>query len=194
MKENSIDIKILKELGREYYKSGEVKIKALSGAKYIMAIEHILSDYKRVLKENENKTEKIENQKNELAILNDKQKDFNKLQNKLNSYEGQFRRQEKEINILNKENEELKYKYDKALADVVEATRKLKMAGIKNCKNRTVLLTREECIPVQKVKDKIEKLEQENKKYGNCLITIYEDELVNRNIKVLQELIEESEE
>ena len=68
-------------------------------------LEHILLDYKRVLKENENKTEKIENQKNELAILNDKQKDFNKLQNTLNSYKGQFRRQEKE-------NKELKEKLD----------------------------------------------------------------------------------
>ena len=68
-------------------------------------LEHILLDYKRVLKQNENKTEKIENQKNELAILNDKQKDFNKLQNTLNSYKGQFRRQEKE-------NKELKEKLD----------------------------------------------------------------------------------
>lgn len=67
------------------------------------AMQHILSDYKRVLeinevllKENEHKTEKIENQKAELAILNEKQKDFNKLQNTLSSYRGQFRRQEKE--------------------------------------------------------------------------------------------------
>lgn len=60
----------------------------------------ILSDYKRALKENEHKTEKIENQKSELAILNNKQKDFNKLQNTLKSYKGQFIRQEKEINKL----------------------------------------------------------------------------------------------
>lgn len=64
------------------------------------AYKVILSDYKRVLKENEHKTEKIENQKSELAILNNKQKDFNKLQNTLNSYRGQFRRQEKEIKRL----------------------------------------------------------------------------------------------
>lgn len=63
-------------------------------------VDIILSDYKRVLKENEHKTEKIENQKAELAILNEKQKDFNKLQNTLSSYKGQFRRQEKEINKL----------------------------------------------------------------------------------------------
>ena len=64
-------------------------------------IEHVLSDYKRVLKENEHKTEKIEKQKAELAILNNKQKDFNKLQNTLKSYKGQFRRQEKENEKIN---------------------------------------------------------------------------------------------
>ena len=47
-----------------------------------------------------------------------------------------------------------------------------------------------EVIPVQKVKDKIEELKQEKKKYGNCLIEMYEDELVNRDIKILQELLE----
>lgn len=46
------------------------------------------------------------------------------------------------------------------------------------------------CIPVQEVKDKIEELKQEKKKYGNCLIEMYEDELVNRDIKILQELLE----
>ena len=49
-------------------------------------------------------------------------------------------------------------------------------------------------IPIQKVKDKIREEEKENKeKYGNCLITMYEDELVNRDIRILQELIEERE-
>lgn len=47
---------------------------------------------------------------------------------------------------------------------------------------------------IQKVQDKIEeKLKQEKEKYGNCLIKMYEDELVNRDIKILQELIEERE-
>ena len=45
-------------------------------------------------------------------------------------------------------------------------------------------------IPVQEVKDKIEELRQEKKKYGNCLIEMYEDELVNRDIIILQELLE----
>lgn len=47
-------------------------------------------------------------------------------------------------------------------------------------------------IPIQKVKDKIEELKQEKKKYGNCLIEMYEDELVNRDIKILQELLEKN--
>jgi hypothetical protein len=45
-------------------------------------------------------------------------------------------------------------------------------------------------VSVQKVKDKIEELKQKKKKYGNCLIKMYEDELVNRDIKILQELLE----
>lgn len=48
-------------------------------------------------------------------------------------------------------------------------------------------------IPIQKLKDKIEELKQEKKKYGNCLIEMYEDELVNRDIKILQELLESEE-
>ncbi len=183
-------------------------------------LEHILLDYKRVLKENENKTEKIENQKNELAILNDKQKDFNKLQNTLNSYKGQFRRQEKEnkelkekwdndthklqndLDIANakivgllKENEELKYKYDKSLSDVI--------AGI-DLDNSY--------IPVQKIKDKIKEIQKEyskldkqvdeyindvNKdlsKYYENKEKIGEMQMLSYFIDNLQELIEEREE
>ena len=43
-------------------------------------IEHILSDYKRLLNENEYKTEKIKNQKNEITILNYKQLNLKRLQ------------------------------------------------------------------------------------------------------------------
>ena len=94
--ENSIeeDIKKLREsIIKEKYHIYNKDLKII--------LEHILSDYKRVLKENEHKTEKIENQKAELAILNEKQKDFNKLQNTLSSYKGQFRRQEKENEKIN---------------------------------------------------------------------------------------------
>lgn len=187
MKENSIeeDIKILEE---KMNKELDFLIKNANKAEQLTAISiiamkepiillflSILLDYKRVLKENEHKTEKIENQKAELAILNEKQKDFNKLQNTLSSYKGQFRRQEKEI-------EELKG----LIAHKNEYTKKLEEDLFENSNNYV--------IPIQKVKDKIREEEKENKeKYGNCLITMYEDELVNRDIRILQELIEERE-
>lgn len=92
MKANSIeeDIKILKELGQEYYKSGEVKIKALSGAKYIMALEHILSDYKRALKENEEYLKAINTLNKEKedwikAYQEEKDKQFELMQNTNNT-------------------------------------------------------------------------------------------------------------
>lgn len=56
----------------------------------------------------------MENQKKELAILNEKQKEFNKLINTINSYKGQFKRQEKEIRKQSKEIE----KRDKILTDL----------------------------------------------------------------------------
>ena len=58
-------------------------------------------------KEIEHQKEKRDNQKKELAILNEKQKEFNKLLNTVNSYKGQFKRQEKEIEELKDMKKEL---------------------------------------------------------------------------------------
>ena len=110
-------------------------------------LEHILSDYKRVLKENEHKTEKIENQKSELEILNNKQKDLNKLQNTLSSYKGQFRRQEKENEELGISN-----KY------TIHLTDKQYNAVIENAQNDINQKW------IQKVKDKVEELQKEYNK------------------------------
>ena len=55
-------------------------------------------------KEIEHQKEKRANQKKELAILNAKQIEFNKLVNTVNSYKGQFKRQEKEIEEKKKKN------------------------------------------------------------------------------------------
>lgn len=160
----------------EYSKNCLMKITLGIDCKFdVNILDTLLNIIKRLQKENEHKTEKIENQKAELAILNEKQKDFNKLQNTLSSYKGQFRRQEKEI-------EELKG----LIAHKNEYTKKLEEDLFENSNNYV--------IPIQKVKDKIREEEKENKeKYGNCLITMYEDELVNRDIRILQELIEERE-
>ena len=132
--ENSIeeDIKILEEFKTNGYSILLIKYgdRIKTNFKLEKAIEHILSDYKRVLKKNE----------------------------------------------------ELNLKYYMLYTGKIE-----------NLKAQQVKI-KSQVIPIQKVKDKIEKIKQEKKKYGNCLIEMYEDELVNRDIKILQELIEEREE
>ena len=60
----------------------------------------ILNLIEKQSKEIEHQIEKRANQKKELAILNAKQIEFNKLVNTVNSYKGQFKRQEKEIEEL----------------------------------------------------------------------------------------------
>lgn len=158
-------------------------------------LEHILSDYKRVLKENEHKTEKIENQKNELEILNNKQKDLNKLQNTLSSYKGQFRRQEKENEELGISN-----KY------TIHLTDKQYNAVIENAQNDINQKW------IQKVKDKVEELQKEYNKLDKQVdeyiksvekdvSTYYENkerisimQTLSYFIDTLKELIEEREE
>ena len=71
----------------------------------------------KLQKENEHKAEKIENQKNELAILNEKQKDFNKLKNTTKSWEGQYRRTLKENKNLKATNKDLQKSVDMIYAD-----------------------------------------------------------------------------
>lgn len=114
-------------------------------------LEHILSDYKRVLKENE-----------EIKIKN------NAIKRESEAYAEYMIRLDNELNL---EKEKSKYEWIR-----------------QNCLSQE--LVNKLYIPVQEVKDKIEELKQEKKKYGNCLIEMYEDELVNRDIKILQELLE----
>ena len=78
------------------------------------AIKIVLNLIEKQSKEIEHQKEKRENQKKELAILNAKQIEFNKLVNTVNSYKGQFKRQQK-----NKEIEELKVK-NKTQSDCAE--------------------------------------------------------------------------
>lgn len=78
------------------------------------------------------------------------------------------------------------------LKQVYQENKTLKELHIQDNKHLDFIM--KNSIPIQKLKDKIEELEQEKKKYGNCLIEIYENELINRDIQVLQELIEEREE
>lgn len=147
MKENRIeeDIEIL-DLCREY--TIECGLSNNDFKNEIKALEHILSDYKRLLKENEELKE-------------------------TNTY-------------LQKENDKLKKQ-----RNIEPILINNKMYFIDNeMYNELIEDIKSNYISVQKVKDKIEELKQEKGKYGNCLIEMYEDELVNRNIKILQELLE----
>ena len=80
-----------------------------------------------------------------------------------------------------KENEELKSNNEKYIIHLTDEQYKTVIENAQNDINQKW---------IQKVKDKIEELKQEKKKYGNCLIEMYEDELVNRDIKISQELLE----
>lgn len=86
---------------------------------------------------------------------------------------------------LQKENEELKSK-NKTLEELLQGN----LYELYKYYKELAGTYQGNCISLQKVKDKIEELKQEKKKYDNCLIEMYEDELVNRDIKILQELLE----
>ena len=76
----------------------------------IMTMVHIvLNLVKKQQEEIEHQIEKRNNQKVELAILNEKQKEFNKLTNTVKSYEGQFKRQQKELKKKDKIIDELEH-------------------------------------------------------------------------------------
>ena len=124
--------------------------------------EIILNLIEKQSKEIENQKEKRENQKQELAILNEKQKEFNKLKNTVKSYEGQFKRQQKEIAELKSDN----YELNNRINDLLDS------------------------IPKQKIRDKINELEKEYNQFvewdreDDCFIT-------REIIEILEELLEE---
>ena len=89
------------EAFKYYYETNTEK-----GISYIpdYMCENVLNLIEKQSKEIEHQKEKRENQKQELAILNAKQIEFNKLVNTVNSYKGQFKRQQKEIEELKEKN------------------------------------------------------------------------------------------
>lgn len=124
--------------------------------------------------EEKNAIEKIED-----TFYSDLGKGINKFQ-KITLYEDSIRDVRILLNLLEKlqkENEELK----RLMAHKNGYTKLLEEDLFENCSNYV--------IPIQTIKGKIEELKQEKEKYGNCLIKMYEDELVNRDIKILQELL-----
>ena len=76
------------------------EVKAKNVHTFVDELSILLNLIEKQSKEIEHQIEKRANQRNELAILNAKQIEFNKLVNTVNSYKGQFKRQEKEIEEL----------------------------------------------------------------------------------------------
>lgn len=85
----------LNELKEEINKPLEVQ-----EDKFNTFILYNIESAKIILNLIEKQSKEIEHQKKELAILNEKQKEFNKLVNTVKTYKGQFKRQEKEIEKL----------------------------------------------------------------------------------------------
>lgn len=180
-------------------------------------IEHILSDYKRVLKENEelkqdrnNNYQMIVLAQNEALGYMQGYEDGKKLKRSAvaNIVENQqyyiFNKQiehyKEYIVKLQKENKELK-EYISIAPNLDEMTatkyRNIQqdayIQGRAEEQQKAEQIIYENYISKQIIKDKIEEIKLEKKKYGNCLIEMYEDELVNRDIKILQELLESEE-
>ena len=89
-------------IGKEKeYKHKPIKIKTLPNTRN--AIETVLNMLKEKDKKIEHQIEKRNNQKAELAILNEKQKEMNKLINTVKSYKGQMKKEIKRIKSLEKE-------------------------------------------------------------------------------------------
>lgn len=165
------------------------------------AIEHILSAYKRALKENEEWDRKFCNLQNLYFKLQDE------LESKRKEYQETYKDVREELKELRKENEELKI--------IKSAIQTLQINSIKDEKYIVISKSSfldgsykhllDDYIPVQKVKDKIEKLNkieqdlqnsismEEREEYSDANISW---DLMNINIRreELQELIEESEE
>lgn len=108
---------------------------------FFKAVEHILSDYKRVLKENEELKNKLDNSRKANEFLNKKNDEI---------------RREKSL------------MYSKAVNDIIKGWN-----------------LGDDFVPVQKVKDKIEEIQEE----GYWLFTTDRDS--DKCVEVLQELIKE---
>ena len=134
----------------------------------------ILNLIEKQSKEIEHQIEKRANQRNELAILNAKQVKFNKLVNTINSYKGQFKRQQKEIEelkngqidfwISDKEIEErIRNKFVskdkiKAKIEVLDKSIKVNRNSAKNSDRVTVRLINDKINELYKAKDVLQSL------------------------------------
>ena len=98
---------------------------------------------------------------------------------------------EKEYSAMLTESDENECDYKRVLKENEDLKKsKITYEKVRDIQEKNKNIVDKNYISKQIIKDKIEELKQEKKKYGNCLIEMYEDELVNRDIKILQELLE----
>ncbi len=204
MEENSIeeDMKILEEM-IENANIENMDMNDCFGGEHIEAIEHILSDYKRVLKENEiyKKNSEIMSKENlstaeQLKVeIKENFRLKNQLENNRKEYQETYKDVRKELKELKKENEELRKELNeenkKCMMLAVEKQDYFEKYKYHLQQNESLTRKFSNYIPVEKIKDKIEKEElplvivgaRKNKKtleYGVKL----------GRIQALQELIE----
>lgn len=127
-------------------------------------IEHVLSDYKRALKENELLRTDIESWKKYCEEIEEEQTEMSNKNCEL----------EFEIEKLQKENEELK----RLMAHKNRYTKLLEDDLFENCSNYV--------IPIQKIKDKIKEIGEKIKYEENEKVVIY----LHKQKNILQELLE----
>lgn len=141
--ENYLENSAINDTNSNFFKNGGWEIVDLEIPK---AMQHILSDYKRVLKENELLRKDIEGWKKYCAEINEEQ---TKMSNK--NCELKF-----EVEKLQKENEELKFK---------ERSRIIGKYGDVEIHDVINRILSNYYIPVQKVRDKIEYLDNQQKQW-----------------------------
>ena len=163
MKENSIeeDIKIIKSLD------------TLDDIELKNAIEHILSDYRRVLKENEiyKKNSEIMSKENlstaeQLKVeIKENFRLKNQLENNRKEYQETYKDVRKELKELKKENEELRKELNeenkKCMMLAVEKQDYFEKYKYHLQQNESLTRKFSNDIPVQEVKDKIEELKEQ---------------------------------
>lgn len=104
------------------------------------------------------------------------------------------------INLINKELDKkdknmsaiLDLKDLLSLRNLIKEYKELEEENIQleACKDEVIRRYNFESIPVYLVEEAIEEIKKEKNKFGNCLVEFYENELADRDIKILQELLE----
>lgn len=166
MKENiKEDIKRISNLIGYIENADYVDASQCFDAEDIQAIEHILSDYKRVLKENERY------QKSDYETICLENKELKEINERLES-----------------ENQEFLYKYGNVLKENKEVKENCKKCIIRDELDEYV----NNSIPIKKVKDKIEELKKKVEELTDDKGYWGGSDLLEQ-IKVLQELLESEE-